>query len=926
MFSAPFTPPQSIYKLALATKMNFAATTAVSNTSSGVNKVGWLEWDAGCCKKFEPRPRAGADVPSHPGTSSAPLSQVVDEYLLLSSLGEGKCRDEACKEPLLSFELRPFLTVAFRLLRDWELGDASTAPDVGYLCSGANPLMPSGLPCHIEAPFLENTWERCVPFLRAKDGAMQESSSVGGSNVLPSRKLKLSRPGTSSLLTTIDVQTWNVSLFQTAVELIVPRMLHELMHSFPSAAAKMGFYKYWPYLGRAHADLTQLMVMSNLHSHLSNTSLFLTRNGFDRIESAILPIEPLRPDILQLLYKLLTLAQTPPELARDLLQSKKVKPKVLYPTRLRELLRTSGADLLKQRPNMPSMSFEMAWALLAYCLTDLPSISSAAENEYHARRVYKELAGCPLLPMADGSVRCFPKSAREQVFKLPPALHAILPSMVPSAVHLKIDSFSPLIGNIMFLESLSISQNCVDVVSEIVPKAFPQSWRRCDAVTGWAKPETRRGFVGRGINPNSGPALEVLLHVLWKELLHSQDMTTFRAFGDWPLVPVTSGRRKLLLQPQYLPFVFASPSTPQAEAERDQIRRELGRLTSIVTTGAEAQLKQALQQNASQDTEWAWIHDRVESDRGSLKPTPSGTVADSADDHLPRAVPVSASELTYASTSEEPAVAEIQLQGEMQIEDAIVEPGRREADTVSLFNILRKLGVPFIDPEVLESAPAILNFEAMPIANRPSTARRILNSLSCFTQRGVTVYKHTEGENVTPDGELLQHESLSVQERADLLEQIYLDHQLAPLSAAEIAQLKTLRLFTQQTSQRTEQTSSSFTQLLGGSGSSSSREPAVAISDYKTGAYWCSSAHTFDGISILTYASDASADSGNNSGPSTMPAVLIDEARLRPLYALLGVQELTPALAARQFILPGLLGTATSVSKKSELMQNFAQK
>lgn len=904
MFSTPFQPPQSLFKLSLSFKIDLSSIlrsdTIGERTGEDHKQFGWLCWDDNTHKKHTKK------VPAATNSVSEAIVQFSHDYLVLSSLGEGRCRDEACKEPFLSFEMRPFTTIAYRLVMDAELSDVSIAPDVGYLCCGGNPILPSGLPCHIEAQFLENTWDRSLPFPRVKDGS---DNDVGSST----RKIKLSRQGASSLLTTIDIQSWNMSLFQTSVEILIPRMLQELLHGMSPRAVKAGFYKYWPYLDRSNSELIQMILTSNIHSHLANTGLYLTKNGFDRIESAVLPIDALRQDILRLLYDMLPLAQTPPELTRDLILSKKVKPKVLYPTRLRELLRANPS----MSSNQPLITFEIAWALLAYCLTDLPSLSAATENEYHAKRTYKELIGCPLLPMADGSVRCFPKGTRDQVFKLPAALHVILPSMMPSTIHLKIDSFSPLFGSKIFLESVNISESCLEILTEVGAKAFPPSWRRCDAVAEWSKPEAFRGFVGRGINPNQGPSLELLMYVIWKDLLQDQDINTFRSLGDWPLLPVVSNNRKMLLKSQYLPFVFYSQSTAQSDSDRDHIQRELGRLTSIATNSAESQLKQVLQEDAKSDN-WAWIHERVTSDRGVLKPLPSVAFAGSnvLDTTLPEAVLVPLS-------PREDVVAEIQLQQEMQMEDITIDeiPQTREVST-SIYAILRKVGVPFLDFSVLKSPPDVINIDYLPVNSRPSIARRILNSLAYFTQNNVVVYKHTEGAGVSAaDSDLLLYDSLSVKERGDLLEQIYLDHQLAPLSTSEISQLKTLRLFSPHIS------TAESTSLMRGSAVNKS-VPAIALSDYKSGAYWCSSTHTFDGMSMLEFATDATSDTNSSlrSAGANMPAVLVDEERLRPLYLLLNVLELTPALAARQFILPTLLQHSISPTKKLVLMMNFANK
>ena len=52
--------------------------------------------------------------------------------------------------------------------------------------------------------------------------------------------------------------------------------------------------------------------------------------------------------------------------------------------------------------------------LLSYCLSDMARSSLQQQGEFVKRKAYKEMGGVPLLPMSDGGIKCFPRSARER--------------------------------------------------------------------------------------------------------------------------------------------------------------------------------------------------------------------------------------------------------------------------------------------------------------------------------------------------------------------------------------------------------------------------------------------------------------------------------------------------------------------------------
>ncbi len=66
-------------------------------------------------------------------------------------------------------------------------------------------------------------------------------------------------------------------------------------------------------------------------------------------------------------------------------------------------------------------------ALLSYALSDFDRYSSHAESV--RRNIYRELHGCPLLLMSDGSIKYFPSRSQDSIAHMSSALHYLLPRM-----------------------------------------------------------------------------------------------------------------------------------------------------------------------------------------------------------------------------------------------------------------------------------------------------------------------------------------------------------------------------------------------------------------------------------------------------------------------------------------------------------------
>lgn len=141
--------------------------------------VGWLEWEKGVnVGGWDGRLNA-----SHLTPGSKTLAKV-EEWKCISINGGGRIKDLATSEPYRLHKLQPFVTAAFRVPRSdmdamlgkyaggMEGGKETTSPsdissllsppDTGMLYCGGGLVGITGLPFHIEGPFLHDLINRCV--------------------------------------------------------------------------------------------------------------------------------------------------------------------------------------------------------------------------------------------------------------------------------------------------------------------------------------------------------------------------------------------------------------------------------------------------------------------------------------------------------------------------------------------------------------------------------------------------------------------------------------------------------------------------------------------------------------------------------------------------------------------------------------------
>lgn len=270
------------------------------------------------------------------------------EYLVLSTMGAQRIKEEALREPFRSFNLRPFATLAVRLLSSADML-SQHGPETGLFFSSGGAVGVSGLPFHCEGAFLQDAHERCVP-LSEGYAPSASGTKTGGAVVAPRRALSVVHPKGPSEppLLRAHIAAWNRSLLQTVMEALVPRMMHELTAGEASRVAvgnssggggavaalsssaprtqAAGFYKHWPFLSRMTQPVHHAALACRLLPQLAALPLFLTRQGFAPLEQTLLPSR-LSSDILRYLQTLLPVCLSPEQLGMS-------APFLLAPTTL----------------------------------------------------------------------------------------------------------------------------------------------------------------------------------------------------------------------------------------------------------------------------------------------------------------------------------------------------------------------------------------------------------------------------------------------------------------------------------------------------------------------------------------------------------------------------------------------------------------
>ena len=869
LFSKAFVPPELKYTLVISTKFFDCS------NSAHARGLGWLGWEPSQVPRID-------DITDNELVS-------LDSWTIWSICGAGRLRDLAASEPYRSLKLQPFITIAIKELHNESDSEKLKSPDSGLYYCGGGVVGISGLPCHVEGPFLHDFMERSIPLHKGSQSSGRES-----------HPLNVGRIGSSQNLSLSAIQAWNTAIIATSFELLLSPAIIQMFSSTPNSTSARLVYKLWPYMTRMSTSTSYTAVHSKLFSQLATSPLYLTGNGFKDLKDVVLPVNVLPKNVLSYIQTILPVANVPVQITRDLM-SAQIKFSSLSPARLRDSLKNDAANQCLRLKNR----YELILPLLKYAISDLQK--STDEGEFARRNSFKQISGTPLLPMADGSVRIFPKSARDSVAVAPLSFHAFLPALKKSFLHATALKDISLVSDSLFMDTTFIGKFSPAFLKDNIEYVMPSTWKKVDAIK-WttASDNDAAQKVGRGVRQVSDSQqiecpTEAMMYVLWKDVLTPEPMPSFDGLNHWPLIPVISKGKRMLLATALLPYVFSTVPTIHEDEKRNYLSKEVDRLGLIVQQEANQNISQ-VEEEPDQTWEWTSIpapFPNVKSNTKAVlvKQTNNDVVSENSPVVTVTGVPVTSSIQTVTGVPfTGAAVVANEVMGrsvndaaldDIEVEVSNEDPEEAESSLSSLpttlITVLNKLGVPFLDGSIFDRVPKVINDRSS-----LSPGKRILESLYEISLLNITVQTIREGSTqLLSDGELLSFKNITTANRNELLLEIYKSHRSAEFSASEIEKLKSIKLFT------------------------SKEGTPVAISQCH-GSYWCTNDSVLEGVSL----SDINSE--------TLPTILINDPALREIYALVGVEELTPSTTVRRFILPTL--SSLHPSQRLDIMCNLASK
>jgi len=332
-------------------------------------------------------------------------------------------------------------------------------------------------------------------------------------------------------------QYWNESLLSVAVDYLYPKMLleikqriemmiqtsidhihgnhhhHQRVITDEQTLILQGIYKYFIYLPRLSSTILKVAINSNNYwlSLQQHPYYVLHGIGYRTLKEVILPTITFNHHATSYLLSILPLAKCPLQIANDLLHTSILSSKsmnLFSPSRLRSALLNKSLNQCQILKN----NLSTVKTLLEYILTDINNDTLQSESEYIQRRSYRELIGCPLMPLADLSIKPFPKNASDQVAITPIILHLLLPLLKSSFLHPTLLKHLQLFDNHIFLDTLFISKFSISFIDKNISYIIPDNWKFVPAIC-WLKSESTSttstaasatvGLFSRLINRNS---------------------------------------------------------------------------------------------------------------------------------------------------------------------------------------------------------------------------------------------------------------------------------------------------------------------------------------------------------------------------------------------------------------------------------------
>lgn len=319
----------------------------------------------------------------------------------------------------------------------------------------------------------------------------------------------------------------------------------------------------WPYQSRMPEEIARLSTRSQLLEQLASLSIYLCNQRFKKLGESFILKSDLTPAVGQYLGSYLPLSSVPVRASNEIVTNLGIrndpsytKLMTLTPSKLREVLKSDRASHLATL----NRNHKILFSLLDICLSDYSL--DASLGEFAIRRAYIELAGCPLLLMANQEVATFPVDLSSRVAIAPYALHRLLPELLPYFVHPYLLRHNKIFHNAAFKDATMLSFFNGGFLSNHISKILPRSYHCSLAVK-------------RPLDSSYEGPSDSLLYALWRFGLSKENAQGLDPLAAWPIVPVVSRQRRILISPKILPFCLVMLPTTDQDSYRFQLGQEM---------------------------------------------------------------------------------------------------------------------------------------------------------------------------------------------------------------------------------------------------------------------------------------------------------------------------------------------------------------
>eukprot|EP00981_Chlorochromonas_danica_P007847 scaffold1884_cov343-Ochromonas_danica.AAC.64 len=828
--------------------------------------------------------------------TNSEMLQIEEAWMMSGIMGHSSQTDLALNTVYRPAGLQPYVCIAMQVLDSWHLSQHDLPPDSGFYVKNGALLGVTGFPFHIEGHFIAQN-----------SPAGKVSSQAIGQKGMD----RVAIWNNQVIITAID------QLYTTALLQSVKRLMSEPAATLPGGMTRLqileGMYKYWIYLPRLSSIASQAVLSTTeWKTCLNQEPLYLNSTaGLKKVDHLLFQTNAFHPIFLSYLQDHLPLARCPAQILLDL-QVMKIVASDLTPGRLRAYLKKdAGLHLDKLSAFIQSQGVvqgrTLVIELLRYATADLPSGVSDSMGEFLMRKAYRSLQGCPLLLMADHSIRFVPVNSQDHLAHVTNSkyFHLLPPAVLRQLLHPILSQTVPLFKSEIFLDTLYISSFNCSFIKSILSSILPITWKGLPAVQ-WPDNSSAAQNSTNGI---AWDKLEQLLYLFWTEIFLEAPLESLLELREYPLVPVSRKGQRLLISPAFLPFTIVSSPSPQSELARDRLRNQVSLIEGEGTAAVEG--NSLTSSSSVVDDLWMWTRSKVEDASFYAQNTSAQHSQVSTDQS--RSEASAGGEQNGNQPMETSAVGVGPLSPPMEgilAEESLVETFDQDSSSASsrrqytemmleTYNVLTKAGFPFLDASFLEGLPRALSHSSSTYENlKDDVGKLIVEIAHHFISGHVMVAPAGRGDGRVMIGEtvLIDLEALSVVERTHLLLEIYQNHRTSSFTDALVEKVKALPLFT-----------------------NSADNTAVSLMECSSqGVFWCQDRSVLDVIISSRSSSTVSSNTTANptsSTSSSLPVILINLPELLDVYRWLRISELTASLAMVNFVIP----TIDSMDSQSRL-------